>query len=305
MAAMTRVEPVPARWRREAFRFLAAGGGDDPLADARAAHLAYLAESGNGSPGRLWWELDRQCVAAAMIVAHPGRTGFLFHCPLGAPGVDDGALGLVVRAATGQAMMEGMYFVQASAPCDDPRAAEAAERWGYRFAAEFLHLSRDLFGSVPPPGPAELSWRKYGQFTEQELGELILSTYVASLDCPLLLPLRPMAEVIAGHKAGGEFRPDSWWIAHWQGAPAGCILVNDRPEESAAEVVYLGVRLEHRGRGLAGRMLLRAAAGAAARGVRRLILAVDARNAPARRAYEKQGFQFARRKWVFAAIRGG
>jgi ribosomal protein S18 acetylase RimI-like enzyme len=239
-----------------------------------------------------------------MIVPHPGGTAFLFHCPLEAPGVDRSALAEVVRRATGAALDGGLHFVQLSMPSGGPTQRQAAADWGYAFIAELIYMRLDPSSLPPRPPRDDISLRRYGQFTEAELGELILATYERSLDCPALLGLRTAEEIIASHKAGGRFRPEGWWIADAAGAPAGCILVNDQPLEEAAEVLYLGVRPEHQGKGLAGSLLDRAAREAARRGLRRVLLAVDARNGPALRLYEQAGFRPTHKRWIFAAIRG-
>jgi ribosomal protein S18 acetylase RimI-like enzyme len=270
--------------------------------DSQAGAWASLADSPAGAS--LWWAWESRPLAAALIVNHPGRTAFLFPCPLEAPGVDRAALGEVVRAATGQALREGLHFVQVSLPSGKASAKEAAQAWRYRFVAELLSFCLDLHSFRPRGEPADLAWRRYAQFTEAELGELILATYEGSLDCPVLLPLRPAADILASHKAGGVFRPQSWWILDAQGEPAACVLVNDRPVESAAEVVYLGVRPGRRGESLCGWLLNRAAGDAAGRGLRHLLLACDSRNGAALRAYARAGFRRTDSRWLFAAIRG-
>ena len=331
------------------MRFIAAGAMDSgPVLAAAETQGGNLASLAGANPGtRTWWALDRRrgpqtrlfafgrpCVAAAMIVPHPGGSGFLFHCPLDAPGVDAPALEDVVRQATAAALADGMHFVQVSMLSGGPAQRQAAADWGYVFVAELIYMALDLPGAsaktqaceTQARGPAEgYRLRTYSQFTEAELGGLILATYEQSLDCPALLPLRTAEEIIASHKASGQFRPEGWWIADAGGEAAGpalrspqggagpvlrspeggagCILVNDRPLEEAAEVMYLGVRPEHRGKGLARSLLDLAAQEAGRRGLRRLLLAVDSRNVPALGLYERAGFRQRHRRWVFAAIR--
>ncbi len=337
---MVRVERVPHRRTLEALRFVAgssriargaAGGGafaetGRAAVETQARHYLSLVESIPGA--ELWWALDGVCVAAALIVAHPGRVGFLFVPPAEAGGVDGRALSAVVREATRRALAGGLHFVQIAMTADGPASRQAAAEWGYSFVAELIYMSLDLDEHVPDQrqaatsepdprklgtfpglrgedlGPSLVSWRRYGQFSEEELGELVLATYRDSRDCPPLLGLRPGRDVIASHRAGGTFHPESWWIADVAGRPAGCVLVNDRPADAAAEVEYLGVRPEYRGKGLAGELLSRAVADAGNMGRGRLILAVDSGNAPARRLYERRGFRPTHRRWIHAAIRG-
>ena len=321
---MWRIEPVPSRCVQEALRFLVGAEaapsiglgagpstwlGAGPAAKSQVASLTALLRAPAGAD--LWWAWDGRPAAAALVSHHAGRTGFLFHSPLGAPGVDRTALAQVVRSATEAALSAGLRFVQVSMLRDGLPERAAAEEWGYRFVAELFYMTLEL-ASVrvlpAPPGQStergtDLSWRAYGRFTEAELGDLILATYEGSQDCPVLLPLRPAADVLTTHKAGGALGAGSWWILDVDGRPAGCVLVNDRPLESAAEVEYLGLLPACRGRGLARRLIERAAAGAASRGMERLLLACDSRNARALRAYARAGFRRTHSRWMFAAIR--
>jgi ribosomal-protein-alanine N-acetyltransferase len=67
-------------------------------------------------------------------------------------------------------------------------------------------------------------------------------------------------------------------------------LINGASGDSAAELVYLGLSVEARGRGLGRRLLLEGMREAAATGRRRLMLAVDEANAPALGLYRGLGF---------------
>ena len=50
-------------------------------------------------------------------------------------------------------------------------------------------------------------------------------------------------------KASGEFRPELWQIARHEDDDVGCLLVNLHPDVKHAEIVYLAVVPEVRGRG--------------------------------------------------------
>jgi ribosomal protein S18 acetylase RimI-like enzyme len=61
-------------------------------------------------------------------------------------------------------------------------------------------------------------------------------------------------------------------------------------QEPDVEIVYMGVAQVARGTGVANALLFQAAQIAGQRGARSLALAVDHRNAPARRLYARWGF---------------
>lgn len=275
----------------KAMRFIASGEARDFFGDSQAKALYDLAERAPQGSAKIYWARRRDCVAAAMVLAYPGRSGFLFYSPVASPGVDRPTLVELLRVVSADAVAAaGLYFVQVilqPTATDDIAVVTEA---GYGPLAELLYMKLDL--PAPAGGPrSDLAWRDYSQFTEAELGDLIRATYVDSLDCPALSGVRTMDDVLAGHKVSGLFHPPSWWIAQHEGSPGGCILVNDTRQSAASDVVYMGVHWQHRRKGLAAAMLAHAAQDAAARGRRVLTLAVDVRNEPALRLYRRTGFE--------------
>ncbi len=285
----------------QAMRFIAGGEARDMFVDAQAQALYELAAGRAVDSQRVWWAVDRQCVAAAMVLDYPGRSGFLFYSPVTCPGVSRPAVVELARSISADAVANGLYFVQVILQPQCRTEIETLTEAGYRPLAELLYMRLAL-----PPGRSAgagrdgLQWRSFGQFTEQELGEMIRATYVDSLDCPQLAGLRSMDDVIAAHKVSGTFCPDSWWIVHRDGQPAGCILVNDSRSGGASDIVYMGVHWQHRRSGLAAAMLEHAALDAARRGRQSLTLAVDLRNQPALRVYRRMGFEGSESRLAYA-----
>lgn len=123
------------------------------------------------------------------------------------------------------------------------------------------------------------------------LAAALKQSYEDTLDCPELCGMRDVEDVIESHKATGEWRADLWWLIEEHAVVRGCMLLNHSPDQSAVELVYLGVAPALRGRGL-GRALLKQAIPPTARtGAAHLNCAVDRRNAPALRVYESLGFR--------------
>ncbi|RPI60657.1 MAG: GNAT family N-acetyltransferase, partial [Planctomycetaceae bacterium] len=165
------------------------------------------------------------------------------------------------------------------------------------------YMSRPLVGPFAPDAREnDYTWRHYGQYNEEELASVIAQTYQQSLDCRGLAGVRKLSDVIVSHKTSGLFRPQAWWIATSQGRPAGCILINDYIQADSADVVYLGVTPEFRGRGLAAVMLNMAGRFAIKRGMGNLTLAVDSANTYAYKVYLTTGFQETTRRQAYAMI---
>jgi ribosomal-protein-alanine N-acetyltransferase len=79
-------------------------------------------------------------------------------------------------------------------------------------------------------------------------------------------------------------------------------LANVKRDEETLELVYLGIVPEARGRGFAATALAELGAAAAAAGIRSITLSVDERNKPARRLYDRAGFQEADRRRLFLLL---
>lgn len=242
-------------------------------------------------PCLLWWARRAMRTAAvAMIAADRGGTGFLLHTPVGEVGSPREILVRLIAAMSRAALGGLVRIVQALPSPADAAEIEILHAAGFARLTDLVYMRLDLALARPFVDSPAVQWRAYGQFTDDELGALIARTYRGSLDCPELCGVRPIGDVVAGHKSSGAFRPEAWWIAQRDGEPAGCVLVNDSPATAEADVVYVGVAPEHRGTGLCGQMLRRAADQAVRRGAAALTLAVDVRNDPARKVYQHEGF---------------
>ena len=84
----------------------------------------------------------------------------------------------------------------------------------------------------------------------------------------------------------------------------GCLIVTDHPEHGSCELVYMGVAAPWRGHGW-GKDIARFAQWLTASTPRpRLVLAVDAANAPAIAMYESVGFHAWDRRTVYGKVFG-
>jgi len=170
---------------------------------------------------------------------------------------------------------------------------------------EYLERHLPRSGVLPPPevpagwsidaaAPREvLDGDDAARLPREARAELVASlesSYIDTLDCPGLAGLRSTTDVLDGHFGVGT-RRRHWLILRRSGAPRGVCLLNDSPDGTSSELAYFGLDPAVRGLGL-GRILLAAAlhAVSAAR-VETVTLAVDARNAPAKKLYAANGFK--------------
>jgi len=291
MSEGARIEPVPWAKRRSAVAFVGGGAARDEIAELRSRMLRRLVEGRGPQQTRLWWaRRGERCTAAAVVLESTGRTGMLFQPPGGAPGVDAAMQMAVTGGVARAALAGGLSLVQSLIEEQDRQDAALLQRVGFFRLARLLYLRRQFTGAETIIDDARLSWRSYGQFSEAELGALIARTYERSLDCPALEGVRRIEDVIAGHKACGKFCPAMWWIVQRAGSPAGCVLVNETPTDGA-EIIYLGVVVEHRGHGLGRALVAWTLAEARRRGRTAMDVVVDDANVYARRLYDAAGFQ--------------
>lgn len=300
MTSAGTIEPVPpSRWT-DAIRFVVGGERRDPIQDVRAEALRQLVFQRGEKSASIWWaRRKRRCVAAAVIVKAPGKTGMLFHTPATGDGVDRESLAKLVRCICRSAIEEGLSMVQTILNPDARGDVEVLERGGMIKLGSFVHLKLDLAKNRPFERDSSLQWRDYDHFTEEELIDVISQTYAGSLDCPGLVGVREIPDVLEGHKAAGVFCPEAWWIVERGGTTAGCILVNDSAVSPSAETVYMGTVPRHRRCGVARALLSRAADQARERGREAIALAVDADNRYATSLYTSQGYREIDRKLAY------
>jgi ribosomal protein S18 acetylase RimI-like enzyme len=161
---------------------------------------------------------------------------------------------------------------------------------GFREIAELHYLQANARKASPPSLPQGLHWQLYSPQTHELFARAISASYEHSLDCPAMAGLREIQDVIAGHRASGEFDPRFWFVLMSDSEePCGVLLLTRVPRNDLAELVYLGLASGFRGRGL-GDILMRQAFWAVRQmELGRLTLAVDSKNAPALHLYYRHG----------------
>ena len=138
--------------------------------------------------------------------------------------------------------------------------------------------------------PDELKLLTYEEAFRSDLVIALEASYLDTLDCPGLRGLRETDDVINGHQSTGHFVPSLWTLAIHDDQPVGCVLINESNSGRQAELVYLGLAPQVRGKGF-GKVMTRHAMWLAARErLHFLSLAVDMKNTPALTLYDSLGF---------------
>ncbi|HET6427358.1 MAG TPA: GNAT family N-acetyltransferase [Phycisphaerae bacterium] len=296
---MLRIEPVRPGDRDRAVSVLL-GRAVPP----RQVHALLDALCGPRGAEYMFWCARglRGIRAAAMGHLGPGRIATVFHSR---PRRDRDVrvLSELLSRMTEAIFEADCVYVQSLVPPSQRLAAEVCAGAGYAYLAQLIYLRLPVRPAPTVPADA-LDWKTVDGTGDELLKRVIAETYVDSMDCPGLVGLRSMDDVLAGHRASGVYTPAGWLLPHKGGECVGCILVNDAGERSAGtDVVYLGVRPPWRRQGLARAMLARAVAYAASRRKSSIALAVDAANTPAVNLYRSAGFTETDRRDVWAKCR--
>ena len=298
---------APVARRRAALALLLTGRPrqDDPA----VVHFEQFAREQNLNLDQLWVACtggrEGHLAACILLVPNPGATAMLFVGP--SAGWGDHALVIrLIRRACSSDAVKGVRVVQALLDPGQVLEAQVIEQAGLSRLAKLIYMQR----AITP--------REYTQQLPTELGTVpitsyqpesggtdrfaraIRASYVETLDCPGLLGLRSIDQVIESHRATGIYDP-SLWHAFYDAddQPVAVLLLSEVAQGGAHEVVYLGVAKPVRGRGIAGHLMRYALAETARRGGTRLYLAVDDRNAPAVKLYTRLGFRATARKCAY------
>ncbi|MBI1337120.1 MAG: GNAT family N-acetyltransferase [Phycisphaera sp.] len=275
--------------RRVALSVLLTGRPD--AADVAVTQFISFAQAHRLSLEQLWCAMrGERVMASAMLVPSAGRAGMVFTSPLSV--ADEVAVtGQLVREACRSQGAMRLNLVQALLDPHQKLEARAMASAGFTDLATLVYMQRRAnLPSKPMSLERGIEAVHFDEQTRPIFERAILASYEQTLDCPGLLGLREIGDIIAGHMATGRFDPRLWWALHKQGEPVGVMLLNTVPQRAAMEVVYLGLSVPFRGQGLAHRLLEHGLGTARDHGVTSLILAVDEANAPAVRLYRSLGF---------------
>ncbi len=244
---------------------------------------------------------DGGMLTAVLCLDSPGKTALVFTPPLRTDEQGRAATIDVLHQTVRRARDRGMKLFQALLPTDALEDHALYAECGFEQLADLIYLERPTTLPLPKlPEPEGLSWVRYSRQTHAMFCSVVQQTYEETLDCPRLTGLRDIEDVLAGHKDTGRFDPDNWLVFRYLGESVGCILLARVDNRPALEVVYTGVSPRYRRRSFGRIMIQRAHQLAVDQRLVYLTLAVDSRNAPARRLYDELGFTETMRRsaWV-------
>jgi ribosomal protein S18 acetylase RimI-like enzyme len=245
---------------------------------------------------------DDRLVSAQLAQSLPGRAAVVWQ-PQFADAKNSGrneVAGALFGRLDAELVHSGAQLAQALLPIRDRDSAERFAIGGFTHAADLLYLAANLDGIGDVPTSLSFDVEAFEAGEEERLAALIDRTYVGTLDCPQLDGLRKATDVITGYQSVGEFHTELWLIARHRDDDVGCLLINLHPGVRHAEIVYIALVPEVRGRGWGSELVKKAVELARRANAERIVLAVDAANRPAIRMYERLGFfEFDRRAvWV-------
>ncbi len=197
--------------------------------------------------------------------------------------------------------LRGTRLAQALLEPEEEGAAAGLAHGGFRRLDELIYLRRPRpavgeFGAAYGDLPEGLSLTTWREGDDGDVKRALEDSYIGTLDCPELCGVRSTDDVLESHRATGRWEPGLWWVIREGGAARGVMLFNPCPEQQSIELVYFGLGPGLRGRGLARQLLRIGLASLERRTEKTVTCAVDARNLPARKLYERAGFtEFGRR----------
>lgn len=276
----------PVDLRREALRLLLR---DNPP-DARQQQIEELiGAEGKGLAGLLVSQAGKRIDGVVLARELAGRAAFVWPPRLADDATDELAIALIGHALAWLAG-RGVTLAQALPAQQDLGDHERLARAGFQHLSDLLYLlCPDT--SLPRELPTSvLRFESYDDANDARLRSVIERTYEGSLDCPELDGLREMNDVLAGYRATGVYSPERWLIATRDGRDVGCLLLADDPALGHVELVYMGIVPEARGRGLGLQLVRHGQWLTGAAGRPRMVVSVDAANAPAIDMYTAAGF---------------
>lgn len=277
---------------------------NDPAVD----HFVEFTRQQGMSLDGLWASFQGQTpVNATLIIPTSGRAAVTFLSPVTTRKRIPDAATLINTAVVNQDVQK-VSLIQSLLDPTQRFERDALADAGFIYLASLVYMRGSCVskGAPPPDGDdpdatieidgrplTELNWREE---YFQAFADVITASYEDTMDCPGLVGLRQIEDIIAGHMAVGRFDPRFWTAYFLDDEPVAVRLLNPLADQPELELVYLGLSPRYRNKGLAARLMRRAASLAASQSYTGIHLAVDEQNKPAVRLYGALGFRATARK---------
>lgn len=289
-AAPVRVRAVDPGEINEAIHLLLEGTCPPEELPAYINRFLKLAEQEN-------YDLTRQMVVeaggrlayACLYVPRPGRMSYIFTAR---PPQNSSEAVAALKQLCQQAFQNGSRFLQILLEPDQPQRAELSLKAGFLRLTDLHYLGRSIRSADLPvqTWPSDIDWLDYENDRMELFRRTITQTYQQSLDCPELGQLRTLEDTFNGFLQTASPAQHDWRILRYQDEPVGVLLLTQLRPPTLMELTYMGIRPAWRRRGLGRQLIEQALRTTLHHGADMLTLAVDQRNLPARRLYQKLGF---------------
>ena len=176
---------------------------------------------------------------------------------------------------------------------------ELYQKAGLTYVTQLIRMERTTpsefdsstsFDESPGLSSSKLSFAPYTSLPYDDWVSILEQTYRNSADVPELSELRSARSALEGYQRNRATDSESWYVIRVEDQPAGCILLGDS-DENTGEITYLGLIPEHRGKGYSSGIMRFVLDWMHKQRLNHIVLAVDCRNLPAVRVYQKWGFQ--------------
>lgn len=209
---------------------------------------------------------------------------------------------------------EHVRVLQALPEPTDGWAETAFRGAGFVCVGDLEYRRRSLSPAEHKPVARKIEWpagvrvEPIASLPQIERDPLLLrvleDSYVDTRDCPELCGMRTTPDILASHYATGVFDPALWFIVFAKDAsgaenPVGCMLLSRVLDQRALELVYVGLATSARGKGIGAKLMELALQKAAEPRIDAITCAVDCRNEPALKMYERFGFGALGRRRAF------
>ncbi len=275
-----------------ALRMILSSDGHRPTDEQVVDFLRYIVARGVDLSDLKLAEQNGRVQWAVLPVVSPGKTMLLFGSTDRTREHEQRCAGRVINETCASFARRDVHLAQVLVDPGNHPARHLFHQCGFSDLAELQYLNTHVRSSVPPVQmPLGFSWETYSPVTHGVFSKTILASYEASLDCPALSGMRHIDDVIASHKASGEFNPEHWFLLYEKSTPLAVLLLAHVPRSDSMDLVYLGLVPQARGRGLGALVLRKALRSALESNVAKLTLAVDAANTPAIKLYYRHGME--------------